>query len=572
MSAKPSLVIVDDTYDDAPFAASISNPPEQPYIPLGVEKGCIVAFSHLHGDIAKLRPRDLAPAKLKHLFGVTWYREMDDWLKSSKDASTTKAKLSVGDFIMDQCQAIGPYVRSAERRTGVWPHPSGGLVINCEKAWRSTGGFLDPGIHGSHVYPIGQALGFGPATPEATPMEVTKVMGFFKSFKWKEPFAAEFLLGWFGVAMCAAAVRRRPHILITGRAGSGKSTLLDRLVRLLGPQVQGFTGSPSLAGLHQAMADRPHTAVAIDEFESDARNQKTKDTLEVARASYSLQEGDAGVVRGGIDGHAKSYRIASCFIAAGVSPGAMEPADATRWVVLEALAADAGSPYKAAALSAEDIRLLGPRMSRLFIARWPVFQESLEVFQAAIADVGGDPRAADTFGYLLAGYWAFSNESQASEAEAAAVVAAAGIGHRLKSQVSHDEVECLTALLSRKSLFEVPKGDSTSNVKLPIREAMRYVAQRRSGWQRTKEQLAQLGMRPEMVKGSWVVFVATSASHVELKKVFSGTKWAHGGWGVVLRRLPGGRENTQRLSPNEAPCKVVQFDLPTELLPVDTDI
>jgi hypothetical protein len=59
--------------------------------------------------------------------------------------------------------------------------------------------------------------------------------------------------------------------------------------------------------------------------------------------------------------------------------------------------------------------------------------------------------------------------------------------------------------------------------------------------------------------------------HHELRKLFAGTKWATGGWSVVLRRLPGGEESTQRIGPGFGAMKVTVIDLPADMLPLGVE-
>jgi len=51
-----------------------------------------------------------------------------------------------------------------------------------------------------------------------------------------------------------------------------------------------------------------------------------------------------------------------------------------------------------------------------------------------------------------------------------------------------------------------------------------------------------------------------------MRRVFAGTKWSTGGWAIVLRRLPGGEESTQRIGVGFGSAKVTVFDVPAELL------
>jgi len=81
--------------------------------------------------------------------------------------------------------------------------------------------------------------------------------------------------------------------------------------------------------------------------------------------------------------------------------------------------------------------------------------------------------------------------------------------------------------------------------------------------------LAQLGLRVAYARGKWSLYVVNSPMHQELRKLFSGTKWAAGGWSVVLRRLPGGEESTQRIGAGLGAAKVTVIDVPEHLIPGD---
>lgn len=256
-------------------------------------------------------------------------------------------------------------------------------------------GLLEHGIHEGRVYPAFGTVGFDRYTPEASDDEVNEVLGAFSSLNWVHPLASELLLGWLGVAATAAALRRRPHVMLTGPRGCGKSTVLELVKEMLGVMCTAFTGVPTEAGLRQRLAGKP-TAALIDEFEYDPSKKNCRDTLEHARSAYSLQEGDEGVVRGSVTGKAVSFRIVSPFLVAGISPGRMEPADVSRWVVLEAKdrKVDGNMLDKARA------REIGPKLAKRFVGRWSVFQASEAVVRDCTIASGGDGRMADTVGTL----------------------------------------------------------------------------------------------------------------------------------------------------------------------------
>lgn len=564
--------LVDDDYDHR----TETDQPDGGFEPLGIDGTKAAIFSLQHKAVFKLKPTEMNELTLKMILGVQWYNwfilNLQDQAARNQDGGRAdKAKKTghadVASYIINACQAEGPYVATQERKTGVWLGENGQLVINSDELWQSDGTVLPHGIHGDFVYPVAKPIGFGLQTPMATTDEVEQLLDSMRTFNWQTPMAAEALLGWVGLATVSAAVRRRPHILIAGPAGCGKSTLLELVTWLQGNNIASCTGSPTLMGLNQLVQDRPSRAVAIDEFEADGQSSRCKQAFEAARAAYSLQEGDAGIVRGTPGGEAKCYRMSSPFIAAGISPGRMDAADLSRWVVLEANKRSSDANGSNSLITEAAATEMGPRLARLFVDRWSVFQGSLEPIRIAVQSRGGDSRLADTFGYLLAAYWAFTCNQAASAHDAETLVDGAGIAARVKSQTVLDEQECLNAMLTRVLAFEGQGGGRSTTRKLAIGEAIREVVADRRAAQPVVERLAQLGIRVALVKGHWMVFVANSGNHAELRRVFAGSKWAHGGWGMVLRRLPGGAESTQRIGTGQTPCKVTVFDMPIALLP-----
>ncbi|MBB3182272.1 hypothetical protein [Variovorax sp. Sphag1AA] len=564
------LDLVDaDALEDAFEEGAIPSEPATGYLPLGTDGDKVVVFSCLHKAVVKLRAADLSEIGLKLKLGAGWYDAQLAYLQRARaEAGLRLPKRQAGrlvvDHILEACQVAGHYVAGTERRTGIWLEADGSLVINSDVLWRGDGSEMVHGIHGRHVYPMGKPMGFGPSSELASPEDVERVLQAFRSYDWMVGMAPELVLGWLGVAVAAGAMRRRPHLLITGPAGCGKSTLLQQLTHLLGPNIEALTGSPSWMGLHQLVHDRPTRAIAIDEFEADGQSRRCQDAFEAARAAYSLQESDVGVVRAAPGGDVRTYRLSSPFVAAAISPGRMEPADLTRWVILEARKRPHDTGDAGVMLQPSEAAGVGARLARLFVSRWAVFAASLEVIRLAIQAQGGDARMADTVGYLLASYWAFTSDRPATQLDAESLVRRAGIAARSKKQVVQDEQECLTALLTRVVPFDQAIAGGT---KLAIAEAIRCVTHNHVGKRAFEARLAQFGLRVCQSDGRWFLLVANSPNHSELKRLFAGTRWAAGGWALVLRRLPGGKESTQRLGPGLPSCKVTSFELPEELQP-----
>jgi hypothetical protein len=331
---------------------------------LGVCGNKFAVFSLLNKQVSLLGPSDLKEMNLKAHFGAKWCEQHYTEFDPRKEDMVFNHRRLANDIISD-CQAAGTYSEAFERRTGVWQMDDGQLAINGHELWHPTGEVKEHGIHEGRVYPSFGDVGFDRQTPGATDDEVNDVLGAFGSLNWVHPLASELLLGWLGVAVTAAALRRRPHVMLTGPRGCGKSTVLELAKEMLGTMCTAFTGVPTEAGLRQRLAGKP-TAALIDEFEYDPTKKNCRDTLEHARSAYSLQEGDEGVVRGSVTGKAVSFRIVSPFLVAGISPGRMEPADVSRWIVLEAK----DRKVDGKVLDKAKARQLGPKLAKRFVGRW----------------------------------------------------------------------------------------------------------------------------------------------------------------------------------------------------------
>jgi hypothetical protein len=531
---------------------------------LGVAGNKLAVFSLLNKHVHLLSPSDLKEMNMKALFGAKWCEAHYDEFDPKKEMWVFNHRRLATDII-SACQAAGPYSETLERKVGVWKMNDGQLVVNGRQLWRPDGTVMEHGIVEGRVYPASGDVHFDRDTPEATEAEVRKVLGAFNSPQWIHPMAGELVLGFIGVGIVSVALRRRPHLLMTGPAACGKSTVLEYVRWLMGDLAYACTGPQTMAAFYQSLGGTSK-AVVNDEFEADPTRKACKDTFEIARMSYSLQEGDEGIVRGTVTGKAKSYRFYSPFIAAGISPGKMEPADLTRWVILEAKGKPAGDR-----LTEAEARDIGPKLARLFINRWSVFQASEDVVRQRILASGGDGRMADTVGTLLASYWAFVSATPATEGDAEFLVSMLGIEERIAVHEVSDELQCLEALTSRVVPFKVMDGPALVTRHLSIGQAIETVCKDPTGQPEVVMRLAQLGLRVAFAKGKWALYVANSHTHQELRKLFAGSKWATGGWSVVLRRLPGGEESTQRIGAGLGASKVTVINVPEHLLPADDE-
>ena len=539
---------------------STTNGPLGGYTALGTSGSKLVVLTALNKVVVKLSPSELKEMNLKALCGAQWCQDRYTEFDEKKQQWVFNHRHLANDIISD-CQTKGTYVESYQRGTGVWLMKDGQLVVNGSELWRADGTVLEHGIHDGRVYPASGDVSFNRDTPEASDGDVKRILATFGALDWQPAMAAELLLGWYGMSLVSTAVRRRPHVYVTGPAGCGKSTILEVMQWMLDPLAFACTGPQTLIGLSQELSGTARVAI-VDEFEADSSLKSCKETFQASRMSYSLREGDKGIVRGSPNGTAKSYSFYSPFIAASISPAKMEPADVTRWVVLEAN----GRKVGCSRMAENEAREIGPRLAQRFIKNWRVYQASEEVVRECILQSGGDGRMADTVGTLLASYWTFVSNTPATAEDAEVLVGMLDIKARIAVHAVSDESRCLEALMSKVLHFRFMEGISMVTRSLSIGEAVQRVCEDPTNNPEVVARLAQLGLRVVFAKGKWRLYVVNSPEHQEIRKIFAGTKWAQGGWAMILRRLPGGEEATQRIGAGFGAAKVTVFDVPQDLL------
>lgn len=505
-----------------PAAVAATLKPTGGYHALGYDGTSSTVWSHARECVITLSPSDLAsPATLKSVCGPAW--AVNNFPKLSKEGQVVGVDCgALSSAIISDCQSAGKYNPSIIRGAGVWDSKDG-LVINSRSIWSPSGVHVNREGYCGHIYPVSRDIGFDPNTkPDGKEVEVIGKL--ISSYKWAHEADCVYVYGWIATAILAGALKRRPHLCITGPRGNGKSSLVSTLGKMLGSLGVSGDAQSTPAGIRQKMGNGSGYVI-LDEAESNASISRL---IQMARTTYSDDSAD-GVLKGTSGGEARSFAMRLSFLLAAISPPAFEAADASRWVTVEIkhLKENAATDPSRLLIDDDYAAEVGERVKALIVSRYDIYTQSLAVIKTTIIAATGNARQAETLGGLLAGWWIFFNDEVISEADAVDVLGSLDMKAHAENQNASDEQECLESIL--RAL--VRDGQDT----LSVAEAVARVRSEGAEMKRWARVLGHAGIRAE----PQTISIATSDNNLGVKGLLKGTKFEHGGWGRLLKRLSG---------------------------------
>ena len=299
------------------------------------------------------------------------------------------------------------------RGRGAWRHDDGSLIYHAGDAIWIDGAWRPPGEHGRYIYPGRPKIGRPATRAEAKPDAGRRLLQGLETWNWDRPrLDPRLALGWLMTAKVGGALEQRPVAWIVGQEGTGKTTL-QKLLRhtMIGGLMK--TGNTTQAGIYQK-TQQDSVAVMVDEMEAKSDTRTTDKILELARIAYS---GDS-MNRGGDNGVAKDFQVMSSFLFSSIALPSMTTQDQSRMAVLmlrefpTPLPGEA-APEGLAELGLTDVAAL-ETIGRLLLRRMIDWNEPLSgatrwqgllgEFYRMLRDLGHEPRSADVFGALAAGY------------------------------------------------------------------------------------------------------------------------------------------------------------------------
>jgi len=533
---------------------------------LGYQGDTNYMWSRVTQQVVAIPPAGFSAMRLKATFGARWCNAHYTVIPEQGDAYFDHQRMA--DDIMAACQDAGVYHESKQRATGTWLAEDGGLVCNSDVVF-SEKGEVQPriAVGSKYVMPVGKTgLDLAPDDAHATPNEVLEFERALDAWEWSTMSAAALVLGWIACAVFAGALTWRAHLYITGRAGAGKSTLARLLGAVFGRGAARPTGQLTQAGLLQILGARAIPCI-VDETEAGKSNRSTLAALEVARWASSMTESDDGVLRGTAQGKSLTYRVFSPFLFLGINLPKLEHADQSRAVTLEMTSQRRSVNGTVPRLFSDERYCAGQgrKLRRLAIARWSVFQAALPLFRQGITSRKGTARQADTYGSLIAGYWCLKSAELPTAADVSSLTECLQLPSEEDVLSESDEVRCLDLLLYSKVTVPLVEQLGEFSRSMTVADAIQhYCAAPKAQW-RLERALQNFGVRILDEDGVWKVAIASSPEHKELQRFFAGSPWKNGCWSLILRRMPGGRGDTQRLASRAS--KVTLFNVPEELLP-----
>jgi len=531
------------------------------FIALGYDGDCNVIWSNRRSCIARITGAS-DRLKLKSLFGAAWIEQ--NFIKINGKGEVCGINWEeLNSAIAEECSDAGVYSDDMVRGAGVWINENDQIVVNSGELEMASGEKHER--IGSHVYSkefnFGSVFEYEAATNE----EVAELYNAMGSFNFKQKSDLNFIFGFMSASFLCGSLEWRPHLCLTGKRATGKSTMDNIFANVFGKYALHIEGDSSEAGIRQHLGfdARP---VIIDEFgaEDDSKSSQLNTAKVIRLMRSACSNMGTGTLRGTAGGEGTSFNVKFMAMISGTTPPPFTAADSSRIVTIELNPVSQEGKERGLPVLLSDRRKLqelGMKMFRRMVENYESFSINLESFRKVLMS-GGTARAADTLGTLLAATATMLAGRKLSEIEVAAIMKEVALETHNEDQNHLDEADVLEHLLSTMIQYEVEeknhgkieKNRMNQNVKNMIRDVVR-------GSETTAFVLGQHGIRVEVKDSNVWVFISSSKKHVQLNKLFSGTRWASGGWGKQLNRIEAAEYGTKRIDGNSTKCTGVIIEI-----------
>ncbi len=519
-------------------------PPESEVRPLGIN-GTTTFFMDSSDQLITVKFSDWGKKIITQLFATCPNTPYFYWPRFARPTAKGAAP-RINGLEVDEAHAC--LVKAAAERglfdpadrlrgRGAWLDAGERLVWHSGDAlWRIGRGGLEaspPGELDGVFYPRRAPI-LAP-WPEPVTVEETPAHSIFQALQtwtWERPGLDPVIaLGGIGVMLLGGALEVRPHLFASGDKAVGKTEMNKLIKGVLGSALVD-TGSTTEAGVRQHMGFDA-LAVAVDEFEASRDNRRAVSLIELARVGYS----GARILRGGADHIGVEFRARNAFFCSGINPPPMEPADLSRFAMLDLGRIDAGRVGRPPRV---DRDTAGRQILRQLMDAWPRYPKVLELWRAALRAGGLDGRGQDTYGTLFALATLMLGEEAIEEA-GLPITDELRLGQMIGAATEverHEAIEnwreCLERLMS--STIDAWKGGEKPTIG-GVLERLEQSAQPNLEEARDKLAAAGLGLR---IKGDPCrgFALAVPRKGPALDRIFADTKWREGGWFRALKQAP----------------------------------
>jgi hypothetical protein len=547
-----------------------------PVVALG-QSGMSCFYLDNSQQLIELHAREHGRQHIGKLFGKAEWWLWENYPRRSAEGQITgwRPEMIMRD-LMGACDHRGIWnPRDRVRGRGAWLGPRGELVFHCGNVVvsgpkpserKDTLTRAQPGLIDRYVYPADEPVPepYPGSVPGGSSGPAAKFLDVLRSWNWKRgSMDALLLLGWFGAASVGGALEWRPAIWITGGRGTGKSTLHEQIKGVFGASLVPASDA-SAAGLWQKIGHKTEP-VALDEIEAAEDNRKANAVIALARQASS----GGLVLRGGADHSGVEFVARSCFLFSSILVPPLLGQDQSRMAILELGELKLGSTRPT--IDRDELLELGAKFKRRILDQWSRWHATLEMYRAALAQVGHSARGADQFGTLLAMADMLLHDDTPmpdTVEELVQSLRTSEIGEAADDEL--DEAQCLNHLMTYRvdpmrngkwSLLGEWVGWASAT------NSIDDFPEGQADYQRPEAANKTLGLYGlKVVEEGGERFLAVANRHAGLAQIYQTTHWATrsgamGVWVQSLRRLPGARRAPRSLWFSGAVCKALLVPL-----------
>lgn len=403
-----------------------------------------------------------------------------------------------------------------------------------------------------NIYEINKTIKYGGA-PALKKEESMKFLELMRWYAWDNERTTPLMFaGWLVIAPFCGVLDSRPNGWLTSTSSGGKTWIQDNVIKaVLGNLaiVVNSTGT-SANGIRQKLQSDA-LPVLFDEAEAkdDKSRQVLSDLLLILRGAFQKDGGQ--VVKGSIEGRAKSFSIKTMVMFSSISTYLPDKADQRRCVVFN-LKYDinkrnyAWEAYKERYFSIVTPEYIKGLQSRT-IQMLPVIIHNAEMFTRAMTIVSKDNATGDLLGCLIAAAYSLVSDNTISLEDAILYVKEYDWTHEIEKKDQRDEVALLDELLSMQikidNIHTLSVGEMIVFEHSPhlIGDVVGNGNEHTYLKKEIKRTLGNYGIKHIDNHG-----VCFANGNPALRRLMSRSQWAHNIEGLLMR-LPGAVKDNPRV-------------------------